>query len=186
MCRSQLSLHTDRARPAAPSPHLPALQPNFLFTTTAVSNDAYYTGGNLWGMDGDTVSPKNSFGSQAAEAWAAGYTGSADVWVGIIDEGVMRAHEDLAPNMGVNPGEIAGNGIDDDGNGARVLVARTGFLRTPHGTAGGCLPHQPQLTPSARNYPILAGFADDVNGWDFNSNDKEPFKSASDDHGASE
>jgi subtilisin family serine protease len=39
------------------------------------------------------------------------------VWVGIIDEGYMYTHEDLAPNAGTNPGEIAGNGVDDDGNG---------------------------------------------------------------------
>jgi subtilisin family serine protease len=29
----------------------------------------------------------------------------------------MYTHEDLAANAAVNPGEIAGNGIDDDGNG---------------------------------------------------------------------
>ena len=29
----------------------------------------------------------------------------------------MFTHEDLAANAGTNPGEIAGNGIDDDGNG---------------------------------------------------------------------
>jgi subtilisin family serine protease len=39
------------------------------------------------------------------------------VWVGIIDEGVMHTHSDLALNIGTNPREIAGNGIDDDGNG---------------------------------------------------------------------
>jgi subtilisin family serine protease len=29
----------------------------------------------------------------------------------------MFTHEDLAANAGTNPGEIAGNGVDDDGNG---------------------------------------------------------------------
>jgi subtilisin family serine protease len=29
----------------------------------------------------------------------------------------MYTHEDLAANAGVNPGEVAGNGVDDDGNG---------------------------------------------------------------------
>ncbi|MCK7502090.1 MAG: S8 family serine peptidase [Comamonadaceae bacterium] len=29
----------------------------------------------------------------------------------------MYTHEDLAANAGTNPGEIAGNGVDDDGNG---------------------------------------------------------------------
>lgn len=39
------------------------------------------------------------------------------VIVAIIDSGVDAEHEDLADIMWVNPGEIAGNGIDDDGNG---------------------------------------------------------------------
>jgi subtilisin family serine protease len=39
------------------------------------------------------------------------------VYVGIIDEGYMHTHTDLAANAGTNPGEIAGNGEDDDGNG---------------------------------------------------------------------
>ena len=34
-----------------------------------------------------------------------------------IDTGVDLRHPDLAANMWHNPGEIAGNGIDDDGNG---------------------------------------------------------------------
>lgn len=39
------------------------------------------------------------------------------VIVGIIDSGVDIDHEDLKNVMWVNPGEIAGNGKDDDGNG---------------------------------------------------------------------
>lgn len=37
--------------------------------------------------------------------------------VGIIDTGVDLDHEDLADNIWTNPGEIPGNGIDDDHNG---------------------------------------------------------------------
>jgi subtilisin family serine protease len=50
------------------------------------------------------------------EAWAI-ETGSADVIVSLHDGGIDIDHEDLAGNIWVNPGEIAGNGIDDDGNG---------------------------------------------------------------------
>lgn len=39
------------------------------------------------------------------------------VIVGIIDSGVDIDHEDLKNVIWVNPGEIAGNGKDDDGNG---------------------------------------------------------------------
>lgn len=42
---------------------------------------------------------------------------SQTVVVAIIDSGMDIEHEDLADNMWVNPGEIPGNGIDDDKNG---------------------------------------------------------------------
>jgi subtilisin family serine protease len=35
----------------------------------------------------------------------------------IVDGGTNWQHEDLNANMWTNPGEIAGNGVDDDGNG---------------------------------------------------------------------
>lgn len=50
------------------------------------------------------------------DAWEL-CTGSPDVIVAVIDQGVKFDHEDLAANMWKNPGEIAGNGIDDDENG---------------------------------------------------------------------
>jgi subtilisin family serine protease len=42
---------------------------------------------------------------------------STTVIVGVIDSGVDYDHEDLRNVMWTNPGEIAGNGIDDDKNG---------------------------------------------------------------------
>lgn len=100
---------------------LPAVdfaEPNWRYRTAAVSDDPYYTRGKLWGMYGEG-SPlfTNPYGSQAAEAWAAGHASCADVMVGIIDEGAKHAHADLKANFWKNPAEIAGNGIDDDGNG---------------------------------------------------------------------
>jgi subtilisin family serine protease len=92
-------------------------EPNWVYRHQASSNDTYYTNGSLWGMYGDASSPANPYGSQAAEAWAAGKTNCGSVYVGIIDEGYMYTHEDLAANAGVNPGEVADNGVDDDGNG---------------------------------------------------------------------
>ena len=43
--------------------------------------------------------------------------GSSNLIIGITDDGVELAHTDLAPNIWINPGEIAGNSIDDDANG---------------------------------------------------------------------
>jgi subtilisin family serine protease len=92
-------------------------EPNWIYEHDATSNDPYFTNGSLWGMYGDASTPANPNGSQAAEAWAAGTGNCGSVYVGIIDEGYMHTHEDLAANAGTNPGETAGNGVDDDGNG---------------------------------------------------------------------
>ena len=94
-------------------PEIEYAEPNWIYQHFATSNDPYFTGGQLWGMSANG----NQFGSRAATAWAADKTGSSTVYIGIIDEGYMYTHEDLAANAGVNPGEIAGDGIDNDGNG---------------------------------------------------------------------
>lgn len=44
-------------------------------------------------------------------------TGSSAIVVAVIDDGMDLAHEDLAPNLFTNAGEIPNNGLDDDGNG---------------------------------------------------------------------
>ena len=91
-------------------------EPNWIYQHQATSNDPYYTNGSLWGMYGDATSPVNAFGSQAGEAWAAGNVGAPEVYVGIIDEGVMASHQDLGANVFTNPFDPA-DGIDNDGNG---------------------------------------------------------------------
>lgn len=50
------------------------------------------------------------------EAWEI-TKGDKEVVLGIIDTGVNHKHPDLIDNMWSNPGEIPGNGKDDDGNG---------------------------------------------------------------------
>jgi subtilisin family serine protease len=93
------------------------VEKNWLLQTQATSNDPAVTNGSTWGLYGESSSPANAFGSQAAEAWTRGFTGTANVAVGIIDEGYQINHPDLVGNVGTNPGEISGNGLDDDGNG---------------------------------------------------------------------
>ncbi|MEO1615104.1 MAG: S8 family peptidase [Planctomycetota bacterium] len=66
----------------------------------------YFGGNRDWGI--------NAIG--APEAWAAGYRGEG-VTVAVVDTGVDLDHPDLVSNLFVNPGEIPGNGIDDDANG---------------------------------------------------------------------
>ena len=56
---------------------------------------------------------------QADQVWSTYTVGSNSIVVADIDSGVKYNHVDLAANMWINPGEIPGNSIDDDGNGYR-------------------------------------------------------------------
>ncbi len=84
-------------------------EPNYMYTKDAISVDPYYTNNSLWGMNG-------TFGCNASTAWAAGHTGSASVYVGVIDEGIQFTHPDLAGQIWTNPFDVA-DGVDNDGNG---------------------------------------------------------------------
>ncbi|HVJ28625.1 MAG TPA: S8 family peptidase, partial [Vicinamibacterales bacterium] len=104
------------ARNLEADPAVEFAEPNWVYQHQATSNDTYYSSGQLWGMYGDGSSPANQYGSQAAEAWARGRTGSDSVYVGIIDEGIQYSHPDLAGNVWVNPFDPV-DGVDNDGNG---------------------------------------------------------------------
>lgn len=91
------------------------VEPNWILQHQAVSNDPYFTNGNLWGMYGDITTPSNVNGSQAGEAWAKN-PDCRNVYVGVIDEGIMKTHEDLAANIWINPYDPV-DGVDNDGNG---------------------------------------------------------------------
>jgi len=91
------------------------IEPNYLYTIDTIPNDPDF--GLLWGMNntGQTGGTPDA-DIDAPEAWDQ-FTGSTSVIVGVIDTGVDYNHPDLAANIWTNPGEIAGNGIDDDNNG---------------------------------------------------------------------
>lgn len=52
----------------------------------------------------------------APEMWKH-IIGDKKIIIAVIDTGINYNHPDLKNNVWVNPGEIPGNGIDDDGNG---------------------------------------------------------------------
>ncbi len=92
-------------------------QPNYLlqFDGVTLPNDPRFS--SLWGLHnaGQTGGTPDA-DIDAPEAWALS-TGRESVIVAVIDTGVDYTHSDLAANIWTNPGEIAGDGIDNDGNG---------------------------------------------------------------------
>ena|GEM_PF-2388820 len=91
--------------------------PNYRRELALTPNDIDFVNGKLWGMhntgqNGGT----NDADIDAPEAWNIS-TGSSSLIVAVVDTGFDYTHSDLKANAWKNPGEIAGNGIDDDGNG---------------------------------------------------------------------
>jgi subtilisin family serine protease len=82
---------------------------NGIIRNVATSNDPMLS--SLWGMQ-----QGNDIDIDAPEAWDV-HRGSRGVVVAVIDTGIDHNHPDLVANMWRNPGEVAGNNIDDDGNG---------------------------------------------------------------------
>ena len=90
-------------------------EPNYIVRAIGVPDDPSFV--ELWGLHNTGQSGGVSGADiDAVAAWDIS-TGDSNVVVGVIDTGVDYNHPDLQANMWVNPGEIAGNGIDDDGNG---------------------------------------------------------------------
>lgn len=101
------------------NPWVEYAEPDYVQRTTATPNDTYY--GLEWGLHNTGQSIRNITGTPDAdidmpEAWDI-LTGNPNKVIAVIDSGTQWSHPDLDSNIWFNPGEIAGNGIDDDGNG---------------------------------------------------------------------
>ncbi len=101
-------------------PRVEYAEPNYLLHMFKTPDDADFD--RLWGLS-NTGQTGGTAGADisAEDAWNIS-TGSSTVIVGVIDTGVDYNHEDLAPNMWVNPGECPQNKCepnnkDDDNNG---------------------------------------------------------------------
>jgi subtilisin family serine protease len=95
-------------------------EPNYLIKLGAViPNDPQFS--RQWALFntgifvGDFATTQNA-DIKAPVAWDI-TLGSPDVIIALTDTGVDLTHPDLARNIYTNPGEIPGNGIDDDKNG---------------------------------------------------------------------
>ncbi|NQT15802.1 MAG: S8 family serine peptidase, partial [Planctomycetes bacterium] len=97
------------------NPYVAYYEPDSVVQTQAIPNDGSFS--NLWGMHntGQTGGAVDA-DIDAPEAWDL-VTGAESIVVGVIDSGIDYNHPDLAANVWTNPGEVPGNGVDDDGNG---------------------------------------------------------------------
>jgi subtilisin family serine protease len=101
------------------NPAVEYAEPNYLYRLQTIPSDAQF--GTLWGLHNTGQAVNGTAGKadadiDAPEAWDIS-TGSPNVIVAVIDSGIAYDHPDLAPNIWTSPREIAGNGVDDDGNG---------------------------------------------------------------------
>lgn len=95
-------------------PRIEYAEPNAVISINSTPNDTSFP--TLWGLHNTGQSGGTPDADiDAPEAWDSATT--ATIPVGVIDTGIDYTHSDLAANIWTNPGEIDGNGIDDDANG---------------------------------------------------------------------
>ncbi len=131
----------------ARQPDVEYAEPNYIVRKAATPNDTSF---NLqWALRNTGQNVNSVTGTAGADigavtAWDRD-TGSSTVIVALLDTGIDYTHPDLAGNVWTNPGEIPGNGIDDDMNG---------WTDTNNGT------YHPKI--------------DDIHGWNFVSDNNNP------------
>jgi len=103
--------------------------PNYLGGgLTAVFNpdDPQHVNGNQWHID-----QPSDIDLDLPEAWGEITRGSDEVVIAQTDSGLKLSHPEFANRLFVNPGEIPGNGIDDDDNGYRDDVSGWNTISEP-------------------------------------------------------
>jgi len=108
----------DALRRAKEDPRVEYAEPDyFVYAMNTVPNDPFFN--QMWGLSNDgclLCDPSQQTANiDATKAWDM-TTGSDNIVAVVLDTGVQLQHEDLSANAWVNPREIAGNGLDDDGN----------------------------------------------------------------------
>ena len=103
------------------SPLFEYIEPDYIVTSGALTpkstipNDPSFT--QLWGLNNTGQSGGTPDADiDAPEAWDI-QKGNPNLVIGVIDSGVDYNHPDLVGNIWTNPSEIAGDSIDNDGNG---------------------------------------------------------------------
>jgi len=86
------------------APNVEYAEPDYVARRAGAPNDPRYA--EQWGLEK----------VQIEAAWDL-TAGDPAIVIAIVDSGIDLDHPDLVPNLWTNPGEVAGNGVDDDNNG---------------------------------------------------------------------
>jgi len=164
---------------------LSPLVEDWKLSVATAPNDTFFANGSLWGMYGDTSGTANPFGSQAANAWAQGHTGSMANVVGVIDTGLDYTHPDLYLNIWLNQREIPTSlraGLSDmDADGPitfRDLNASANAAHVRDVNGNGRIDAGDLLNDARWENGVDEdgnGFLDDLIGWDFANKDNDPY-----------
>ncbi len=103
-------------------PEVDLAEPNYLrhVSSMPVPTDPSFS--KLWALQNTGQSVNGVAGTSGADihfldAWGLAKSNMPEVVVAVLDTGIDQSHPDLAANLWTNPGEIAGDGLDNDGNG---------------------------------------------------------------------
>ncbi|MBI5773039.1 MAG: S8 family serine peptidase [Verrucomicrobia bacterium] len=93
------------------------VEPDYVRQISAAPSDTFFQDGSLWGLRNvGQAGGVRGADLNLTNAWDI-TVGSTNVIVAVLDSGVRYTHLDLAAQMWRNPGEIPGDGIDNDGDG---------------------------------------------------------------------
>jgi large repetitive protein len=88
------------------NPDVEYAEPIYIEKPLVIPNDAAWNNNGMYGMRRIRM----------PDAWDV-TTGDPNFVIGVVDSGLYYSHPDLAANVWTNSGEVANNGVDDDGNG---------------------------------------------------------------------
>ena len=103
-------------------PAVELAEPNYRRRPTGISTPGDPDFSKLWALSNTGQRVNGTLGTAGVDirfldAWGMAKPSGAEIVVAVIDLGIDLGHPDLAANLWTNPGEIAGDGLDNDGNG---------------------------------------------------------------------
>ena len=119
-------------------PNVEWAEPNGVYYLTTAPDDPYYSAQQSWYYN--LISAESGWDME---------TGRSSIVIAIVDSGVDLDHPDLAGKVWTNSGEIAANGLDDDGNGYVDDVYGWDFVGADDGDDGN--------QPGDNNPDVFAG-----------------------------